>query len=71
LDVHCAAATTIYPTLSNAVAPANVLAEKVQAGCLGMKTGEGFFKWTSESAQIEQRRYAKALRKALRILPPS
>src|SRR3546814_4288874 len=42
IDVHCAAARTMYPTLSNADAPAAILADRVAAGKTGIKAGEGF-----------------------------
>src|SRR3546814_15629161 len=37
LDVHCAAARTMYPTLSNADAPAAILADRVAAAKTGIK----------------------------------
>lgn len=68
LDVHAAAAATIYPTLSNAAVPPPVLAEKPVQGKLGMKTREGFYRWTDESIQAERQRYNRALRAGLEIL---
>jgi 3-hydroxybutyryl-CoA dehydrogenase len=74
LDVHCAATTTTYPSLSNADHPFPVLTERVAAGKHGMKTGEGFFKWTPESMAAEKARYAAMLRAGLELiekeLPP-
>jgi 3-hydroxybutyryl-CoA dehydrogenase len=68
IDIHCAAATTMYPHLANDTAPAPVLRDKVTAGHLGMKTGEGFYRWTPESAEREKARYERALLDALAIL---
>jgi 3-hydroxybutyryl-CoA dehydrogenase len=68
LDVHAAAAATIYPTLSNTTVPPPVLADKPAQGKLGMKTGEGFYRWTDESIQAERQRYNRALRAGLEIL---
>jgi len=68
IDIHCAAAATMYPHLANDDAPARVLRDKVASGKLGMKTGEGFYRWTPESAQKEKARYEKALLQALAIL---
>jgi 3-hydroxybutyryl-CoA dehydrogenase len=68
LDIHAAAAATIYPTLSNASAPAPVLADKPAQGKLGMKTKEGFYRWTDESIRAERQRYDRALRAGLEIL---
>jgi 3-hydroxybutyryl-CoA dehydrogenase len=68
LDIHCAAAATMYPHLANDDRPARVLRERVAAGKLGMKSGEGFYRWTPESAQRERDRYERALLDALAIL---
>jgi len=68
LDIHAAAAATIYPTLSNAAVPPPVLADKPAQGKLGMKTKEGFYRWTDESIQAERQRYNRALRAGLDIL---
>jgi 3-hydroxybutyryl-CoA dehydrogenase len=70
LDVHCAAAATMYPSLSNSAVPARALSDRVAAGKLGMKTGEGFFKWTPETIKAERRRYDDVLRAGLRLLAP-
>ncbi|OZI31937.1 3-hydroxyacyl-CoA dehydrogenase [Bordetella genomosp. 10] len=74
LEVHCAATATTYPSLSKADGPFPVLTERVAAGKLGMKTGEGFFKWTPETIAAEKARYAQTLRAALALieseLPP-
>jgi 3-hydroxybutyryl-CoA dehydrogenase len=68
LDVHCAAAATMYPTLSNASEPARVLRERVAAGRLGMKTGAGFYDWPEERRQAEQARYNHLLQQGLALL---
>jgi 3-hydroxybutyryl-CoA dehydrogenase len=68
IDVHTAAAATMYPSLSAATRPASVLREKVSVGKLGMKTGEGFFKWTPETIAVERKRYDSLLRAGLTLL---
>ena len=68
IDVHTAAAATMYPSLSAATVPAAVLREKVAAGTLGMKSGEGFFKWTPETIAAERKRYDDLLRAGLKLL---
>lgn len=68
LEIHCAAATTMYPHLANSTAPGATLAGLVAAGKLGIKTGEGFYKWSPESAQRELERYERAMLAALEIL---
>jgi 3-hydroxybutyryl-CoA dehydrogenase len=74
LDVHCAATATTYPSLSKADGPFPVLTERVAAGKLGMKTGEGFYRWTPETMAAEKARYAAMLRAGLALiegeLPP-
>ena len=74
LDVHCAAAATMYPSLSAATQPSSELRDRVEAGRLGMKTGAGFYDWTPETIAAERERYQSALAAALDIiaddLPP-
>ena len=68
IDVHCAAAATMYPSLCNTDAPAKALSERVAAGHLGMKTGQGFYRWTPETMQAERARYDRLLRQGLQLL---
>lgn len=68
LDVHCAAAATIYPSLSNTADPARVLQEHVHAGHLGMKTGAGFYDWPEDRRQTERQRYDRLLQQGLALL---
>lgn len=57
LDVHHAAAESIYPDLCNDAHPSRVLSDHVARGELGMKTGKGFYTWTPESIAAERKRY--------------
>jgi 3-hydroxybutyryl-CoA dehydrogenase len=68
LDVHCAAAATMYPSLSNADQPAAALRVRVAEGRLGMKSGGGFFDWPPEKRLAERRRYDDLLRQGLALL---
>jgi len=68
LDVHCAAATTMYPSLSNTDHPAKVLQDQVNAGRLGMKTGAGFFDWPEDRRLAEKARYNQLLKQGLALL---
>nr|WP_096671055.1 3-hydroxyacyl-CoA dehydrogenase NAD-binding domain-containing protein [Polaromonas sp. AET17H-212] len=68
IDVHCAAAATMYPSLAATTEPARALSERVASGRLGMKTGEGFFPWTPEAIAAERKRYDDLLRAGLRLL---
>ena len=68
LEIHAAGGTTIYPSLNNSPTIAKCLSERVESGKFGMKTGEGFFPWTSETIQAERKRYQDALREGLKII---
>lgn len=68
LDIHCAAAATIYPSLCNAAEPARVLRAQVEAGRFGMKSGAGFVEWPAGRRDVERARYDKLLREALALL---
>jgi 3-hydroxybutyryl-CoA dehydrogenase len=68
LDVHCAAAATMYPSLSNTTAPARALQDRVAAGRLGMKTGGGFYDWPQDRKDAERQRYDRLLQQGLALL---
>jgi len=68
LDVHCAAAATIYPSLAANTEPARGLRERVATGRLGMKTGGGFYEWTPAAMAAERARYDLLLRAGLKVL---
>ncbi len=68
LDVHTAAAASMYPSLSTTAEPAQVLRDHVAAGRLGMKTGAGFFEWSPAQRQAERHRYDRLLQQGLALL---
>lgn len=68
LEVHCAAGATMYPSLAANTEPARCLSERVAQGKYGMKTGEGFFKWTPETIAAERERYQGLLLAGLALL---
>ena len=68
IEVHTAAAATMYPTLSNTDIPAQALRDKVAQGQLGMKTGKGFFDWPEDRKRAERERYDTLLRQGLALL---
>ena len=68
LDIHCAAAATIYPDLCNSPVPSPCLRDLVRAGHIGMKSGRGFYEWTEAGMAEEKARYEAALSAASRIL---
>ncbi len=68
LDVHCAAAATIYPDLADNKEPARVLRDLVAAGHVGIKAGRGFYEWTPESIARERKRYNALLDAALKLI---
>lgn len=70
IDVHCAAAATMYPTLCNDTRPADALRDRVARGELGMKTGRGFFDWPEDRRLAERARYDAILRSGLALLAP-
>lgn len=68
LDVHCAAAATMYPDLACNTEPSASLMGRVAQGKLGMKTGEGFYRWTPERIAAERKRYDDLLRAGLGLI---
>lgn len=68
LEVHCAAAATIYPSLCNSAEPSQALLTRVAQGHLGMKSGEGFYTWTPEQIAAERLRYTTLLQQGLALL---
>jgi 3-hydroxybutyryl-CoA dehydrogenase len=68
IDVHCPAAATMYPSLASNTVPSRALTERLESGRFGMKTGEGFYKWTPESIAAERKRYDDMLMAGLRLL---
>ena len=68
LEVHTAAAASMYPSLAVNTEPARVLQERVARGELGMKTGQGFYSWTPETQKAERARYDRLLRQGLGLL---
>ena len=68
LDVHTAAAASMYPSLSTTAEPSQVLRQHVAAGRLGMKTGAGFFEWSPAQRQAERQRYDRLLQQGLALL---
>lgn len=70
IDIHCAAAATMYPHLSNATEPSALMRGLVERGDYGMKSPgkRGFYAWDEASIARETARYQRALAAALRIL---
>jgi 3-hydroxybutyryl-CoA dehydrogenase len=67
-DTTLRAGTEIYPTLSNATTVPACLAERVAQGKIGMKSGEGFIKWTPETAAAAKAEYQRKLKAAFELL---
>ena len=68
IDVHRAAAATMYPSLAANTVPAKALDDLVQAGRLGMKTGGGFADWPPEAIAAERARYDALLLAGLKLI---
>jgi 3-hydroxybutyryl-CoA dehydrogenase len=70
IDVHCPAAATMYPSLATNTVPSRALTERLESGRFGMKSGEGFYRWTPETIAAERKRYDDMLMAGLRLLAP-
>ncbi len=70
IDIHCAAAATMYPYLRTDQEPSAYMRQLVADGNIGVKSASlrGFYQWTPEQVAVEQKRYETALLKAARIL---
>ena len=70
IDIHVAAAATMYPDLCNSTEPSRVVRQLVARGDYGMKSPQhkGFYAWDDASIANETARYRRALAAALRIL---
>ena len=67
-DTSLRASREIYPSLSNTTEVPDCLVRLVEEGKFGMKTGEGFFAWTPETAKAARAAYDERLVGALRLL---
>jgi 3-hydroxybutyryl-CoA dehydrogenase len=61
LDLALDIADVLYEHLDRTASAPSILREKVKAGKLGMKTGEGLRKWTPESADAVRQRLSRFL----------
>jgi 3-hydroxybutyryl-CoA dehydrogenase len=61
LDLQLDVAEVLYGDLDCTAGPHPLLREKVKAGKLGMKTGEGFHRWTAEQAAAVRDRLSRFL----------
>ena len=70
IDIHCAAAATIYPHLHQNTEPSPLMQNLVKNGDYGVKSvsRKGFYDWDEASIEREQKRYQTALMKAMQIL---
>ena len=67
-DTTLRAGTEIYPTLSNTATVPACLQKNVAQGKIGMKSGEGFLKWTPETAKAARAEYERKLKAAFELL---
>lgn len=70
IDIHCAAAATIYPHLHQNTEPSPLMQNLVKNGDYGVKSPsrKGFYDWDEAAVEREQKRYQIALTKAMQIL---
>jgi 3-hydroxybutyryl-CoA dehydrogenase len=61
LDLTLEIAEVLYADLDRTAGPHPYLRDKVKAGKLGMKSGEGFRQWTPETADAVRRRLSRFL----------
>ena len=61
LDVTSAVAGHLFPVIESSGTVPTILGERVEQGKLGVKTGEGFYEWSAESAVALRERIARAL----------
>jgi 3-hydroxybutyryl-CoA dehydrogenase len=61
LDLALDIAQVLYSDLDRTAGPHPLLRDKVKAGKLGMKTGEGFRKWTAKEADAVRSRLSRFL----------
>src|SRR5580704_7077934 len=61
LDLNLDIAEVLYEHLDRTAGPPALLRDKVKAGKLGMKTGEGMRKWTPEAAEAVRARLSSFL----------
>lgn len=67
-DTNYLVGSALYPHLYNAETPPPMLKAMVDAGRLGMKTRQGFWKWDDEKMAREKARIEKTLQAGLKIL---
>jgi 3-hydroxybutyryl-CoA dehydrogenase len=68
VDIHCAAASTMYPYLCNDTEVSPLMRNLVAEKKIGIKTKQGFYSWDDNSIAVAQAKYKSALQKALTIL---
>ena len=68
LDTHIAITQTLYPDLEDAKEPLPLLAAKVANGELGLKTGKGFYDWTTKDVAEVTKQKSQQLIDLLKFL---
>ena len=61
LDIYSAIMSYILPDLGDSITPPKAMAESVDKGDLGVKTGQGTYAWTDDSSEEMRQRIARAL----------
>lgn len=68
-DTSLKAGRAIYPSLSNADEPPEFLAEMVDGGDIGMKSGKGMWTWNQAEIAARKTQIAELMSTTLEILP--
>lgn len=61
LDIWCIVGDNLLPAMDNSTQANNLLRQKVAEGKLGLKSGEGFFRYDSEQMAAIKKRFAQKL----------
>ena len=67
-DISHAMYSAVFPTLANNAEPPRVISVMVQQGRTGMKSGQGFVRWTPESRIVERTRFNRDMQAALALV---
>jgi 3-hydroxybutyryl-CoA dehydrogenase len=68
LTIHLQSAAEIYPTLHNGPKPPRCLANRVQAGHVGIHAGKGFYAWNPRTRADDIARVDALMRRALSLM---
>ena len=68
LDIWCIVGDKLLPAMDNSTQANNLLRQKVAEGKLGIKSGEGFFRYEAEQLPAIRKRFAQKLIHQLKLI---